>query len=87
MAEGGKLRQAKKADLLDCLESYCSTKEAQRHPSAEVRVLDGAAVVHFLPLRESRTFGEYARDSATNSGESLLGAHFMQVHEIVQGEL
>ena len=26
-------------------------------------------------------------DSATNSGESLLGAHFMQMHEIVQGEL
>jgi len=24
-------------------------------------------------------------DSATNSGESLLGAHFMQMHEIVQG--
>jgi len=26
-------------------------------------------------------------DSATNSGESLLGAHFTQMHEIVQGEL
>jgi len=24
-------------------------------------------------------------DSATNSGESLLVAHFMQMHEIVQG--
>ena len=54
--------QAKMADLLDCLESYCSTKEAQCHPSAKVRVLDGAAVVHFLPLRESRTFREYAKD-------------------------
>jgi len=51
LADGVKLRQAKKADLLDYLESYCSTKEAQRHPSAEVRVLDCAAVVHFLPLR------------------------------------
>jgi len=54
--------QAKMADLLDCLESYCSTKEAQCHPSAKVRVLDGAAVVHFLPLHESPTFGEYAKD-------------------------
>ena len=62
LAEGGKLRQAKKADLLRCLESYCSMKEDHGHPSAEVSVLDGAAVVHFLPLRESRTFGEYARD-------------------------
>jgi len=26
-------------------------------------------------------------DSATNSAESLLGAHFMQMHEIMQGEL
>jgi len=26
-------------------------------------------------------------DSATNSEESLLGAHCMQMHEIVQGEL
>jgi len=26
-------------------------------------------------------------DSATNSGESLLGAHFMQMHETVQGRL
>ena len=56
MAEGGK-----KADLLGCLESYCSTNEEQGHPSC-VRVLDSAAVVHFLPLRESRTFGEYTRD-------------------------
>jgi len=62
LAEGGKLRQAKKADLLRCLESCCSTKEEQGHPSAEVRVLRGVAVVHFLPLRESITFGEYARD-------------------------
>jgi len=37
-------------------------KEDHGHPSAEVSVLDGAAVVYFLPLRESRTFGEYARD-------------------------
>jgi len=26
-------------------------------------------------------------DSATNSGESLLGAHFIQMHEVMQGEL
>ena len=62
LAEGGKLRQAKKADLLGCLESYCLTKEEQGHPLAEVRVLDGAAVIHYLPLSESRTFGEYARN-------------------------
>ena len=56
LVEGGKLRQAKKSALLDCLESYCSTKERSASESCEARVLDGAPVVHFLPLRESRTF-------------------------------
>ena len=31
-------------------------------PNTEVKVIDGAAAVHFLSVGESRTFGEYARE-------------------------
>lgn len=31
-------------------------------PSVEVTVMDGAALVHFIPIGESKTFAEYAKD-------------------------
>ena len=61
LSTAGKLRQGKKSDLLGCLES-CGKSAHLNTPTVEVRILDGAAVVHFLPVGESRSFGEYARE-------------------------
>ena len=59
LSEGGKLRLGKKSDLLGVL-----TKNMQDEPAAalDVKVLDGAAVVHLLPITNVTTFDEYASD-------------------------
>lgn len=62
LSKGGKLRQSKKADLLGCLESNIKIEDKATPPAAEVKVLDGAALVHFLPLHDCRTFGDYANE-------------------------
>ena len=41
------MRQAKKSDLVACLEST-SPQEVRDSPQTDVRVIDGAASVHFL---------------------------------------
>ncbi len=61
LSSSGKLKQGKKSDLVRCPETKKDSAVANT-PSVEVTVLDGAAVVHFLPIRESKTFAEYAKD-------------------------
>lgn len=61
LSSSGKLKQGKKSDLVGCLETKTDS-DVMTTPSVEVTVMDGAAVVHFLPLRESKTFAEYAKD-------------------------
>ena len=55
LSDGGKLHLGKKSDLLNIL-----TKDTQNNP-IDVKLLDGAAVVHFLPTASIVTFDEYAR--------------------------
>ena len=57
LAERGKLRQGKKSDLTNIL-----AQKTQEEPSGsfDVRVLDGAAVVHLLPVTGITTFDDYA---------------------------
>ncbi len=59
ISERGKLRLGKKSDLLDML------KQSTQNNSPtifDVKVLDGAAVVHLLPIINIATFDEYAAD-------------------------
>ena len=59
LSEFGKMRTGKKADLVSCLESKAPSHVAS--PKVDMKVLDGAAVVHFLSTGEARTFEEYAK--------------------------
>ena len=57
LSDQGKLQFGKKSDLLDIL-----AKNIHINPpnSIDVILLDGAAVVHFLPVTSIETFDEYA---------------------------
>ena len=57
LSDCGKLRFGKKSDLLEIL-----TKDIQNDPPncIDVKLLDGAAVVHLLPTSNVTTFDEYA---------------------------
>jgi hypothetical protein len=57
LSNGGKLRTGKKSDLLEILE-----QGTQKDPpdDIDVKLLDGAAVVHLLPTAGIVTFDEYA---------------------------
>lgn len=57
LSDCGKLRLGKKSDLLNIL-----VKDKQNDPpgSIDVKLLDGAAVVHLLPTTNVVTFDEYA---------------------------
>ena len=57
ISDNGKLRFGTKSDLLKVL-----AKDNQNDPpeSIDVKLLDGAAVVHLLPTTDSVTFDEYA---------------------------
>ena len=59
LSNRGKLRQGKKSDLLSILmQKVCTQKEDPTY--FDVKVLDGAAVVHFLPTNGITTFDDYA---------------------------
>ena len=59
LSDRGKLRQGKKSDLLSILmQKMCTQKEVPT--SFDVKILDGAAVVHFLPTNGITTFDDYA---------------------------
>ncbi len=51
-------RQGKKSDLLTCLEQ---STQPEPPSSLDIKVLDGAAVVHYLSTGNSTTFNDYAR--------------------------
>lgn len=59
LSERGKLRQGKKSDLIGIL---AMQTEGEPPASLDVRVLDGAAVVHMLPVTNIKTFNDYATD-------------------------
>ena len=59
LSDRGKLRQGKKSNLLSILmQKTCTQKEVPA--SFDVKILDGAAVVHFLPTNSITTFDDYA---------------------------
>ena len=57
LSDCGKLRLGKKSDLLNILGKITQTDPPD---SIDVQLLDGAAVVHFLPIANVVTFDEYA---------------------------
>ena len=58
-SDRGKLRSGKKSDLLSIL---IQRTENEPPTSFDVKVLDGAAIVHLLPITNTVTFKEYACD-------------------------
>ena len=58
LSVGGKLRIGTKADLLRCLP--LEENQSSRAPIADVKLLDGAAVVQMLNPKTAKTFQEYA---------------------------
>jgi len=61
LSKKGQHKDAKKADLLECLECCGSTKAAA--PTTEVTNLDGSAMVNYLkPHSSTTTFDEYATE-------------------------
>lgn len=57
----GKLRSGTKSDLLKVIKSVCETSSSEA-PDVSVKVLDGAAIVHFLNPGINKTFGDYANN-------------------------
>lgn len=55
---GGKHREGTKSDLLICFDKI--SKSAANVPEVDMKVIDGAAVVHMLSPGTSKTFLEYA---------------------------
>ena len=56
LSDGGKIRFGKKSDLLDIVAT-----DKQNDPPAyfDVKLLDGAAIVHLLPTANVASFDEY----------------------------
>ena len=65
ISDCGNLRQDVKAALVSCLENLCETTQSE--PEVTAVVLDGAAVVHFNPPGQSKTFRDY--------GENVIAKH------------
>ena len=59
ISDGGKLRFGKKSDLLNILASYT---DADPPDALDVKLLDGACVVHYLSTAGTATFDSYADD-------------------------
>ena len=57
LSDGGKLRPGKKSDLLNML---AQDKHEDPPEDLDVKLLDGAAVVHLLPTTNMVTFDQYA---------------------------
>lgn len=60
LSDMGQLRQGTKSDLLDCLEQCAPS--GQDAPHVDVKIFDGAAVIHMLRPGGSRTFEDYAQN-------------------------
>ncbi|XP_041473687.1 uncharacterized protein LOC121422601 [Lytechinus variegatus] len=64
LSSSGTLKQGTKSDLVRLLEALINTPSAVTNtPSTDVTVLDGAALVHLIPVKESKTFAEYAQEA------------------------
>lgn len=61
LSDRGKLRPGKKSDLLSIL-VHIEVEEGKQEPPAwfDVKILDGAAIVHLLPTTNVDTFDEYS---------------------------
>ena len=60
LSDMGKLRHGTKSDLVDCLENLVALDDGVNRPTAEVIILDGAAVVNMLRPGAAKNFSEYA---------------------------
>ena len=58
LSDGGKLHTCQKSHLTSILQNLVTTPETE--PDADTIIIDGAALVHSLPPRISKTFEEYA---------------------------
>lgn len=58
LSDGGKLHTCPKSHLTSILQNLVTTPETE--PDADTIIIDGAALVHSLPPRISKTFEEYA---------------------------
>ena len=58
LSDGGKLHNCQKSHLTSILQNLVTTPETE--PDADTIIIDGAALVHSLPPRISKTFEEYA---------------------------
>ena len=60
LSERGKLRRGKKSDLFSILAQETQNAQKEPPPFLNVRILDGAAVVHMLSPTKVTTFNDYA---------------------------
>lgn len=61
LTEGGKLREEKESDLISILVKETQNAQKEPRPFLNVRIIDGAAVVHMLPPPNVTTFSDYAK--------------------------
>ena len=60
LSQFGNLRITNKSQLLPCIEDIISPQVTM--PEVDALIMDGAAIVHMLPPRNSTIFSEYARN-------------------------
>ena len=65
LAENNSMRHGNKADLLKCLEPLAPHSETL--PEVDVKVLDGAALVHKLEPKHATTVPKTFKDYADNA--------------------
>ncbi|KAK1898363.1 Hexokinase-1 [Dissostichus eleginoides] len=61
LSQMGKLRTGTKSDLVGCLEDLIYLQQNASHPTVQVIILDGAAVVNMLPPGAAKKFFDYAQ--------------------------
>ena len=75
----GELRSTKKPDLLSILAQ--ETESSEHFTSFDVKVLDGAAIVHLLPTTNITTFDEYASDVFISYIKKQLDTNEVEAYE------
>ena len=60
LAQLGGLRTGTKSDLLYCLEESNLVNSNFSHPTVQISILDGAAIVNMLQPGTTKTFDDYA---------------------------
>ncbi len=61
LSQNGAMRTTKKADLVACLEDLVPFQESTIHPSVQVTIFDGSAIVNMLRPGAAKTFLDYAQ--------------------------